>query len=228
MSNSSFVNQINSIRQIIPAYVLPPIFFFGIIGNSLNIIVFSRSRLRTNVSSWYFISLSISQIGLLTSNCLFRIISSGWSYGYDISLILSGLCKFRIYVTILSVVLCRHFLCLITIDRWMKTSQSVWLRQKSSPKYAKWFIILSVIFWTVFSIHTLIGYQIVSNACTIPSGTPYYLFYAIYNSVIGIVPLLIMIVFVFYCWISQFITCNLRKINFKLSFKNDQNKRTKL
>ena len=167
MSNSSFVNQINSIRQIIPAYYLPPIFFMGIIGNTLNIIVFARSRLRTNVSSWYFICLSISQIGLLFSNCLFRIISYGWSYGYDIAETVSAVCKFRVYVTILFIVLSRHFLCLITIDRWMKTSRSAWLRQKSSPKYAKWFISLSVIFWTVFSIHAPIGFQSASNTCLV-------------------------------------------------------------
>ena len=196
MSNSSFVNQINSIRQIIPAYYLPPVFFLGVIGNSLNIIIFARTRLRTNVGSWYFICLSISQIALLLSNCLSRIISYGWSPGYDIGGLVSAVCKLRVYVFVVSLILSRHFLCLITIDRWMKTSRSAWLRQKSSPKYAKWIIILSFIFWTIFSVHILIGFQSVSNVCIAPSQT-YFSFYLIYNTIVGIVPFFIMISFCF-------------------------------
>jgi hypothetical protein len=169
----------------------------GIIGNTLNIIIFGRSRLRTNVSSWYFICLSLTQIGILFSNCLFRIISYGWSYGYDIGATVPGVCKSRAYATILLIALSRHFLCLITIDRWMKTSRSAWLRQKSSPKYAKWFISLGVTFWTVFSIHTPIGYQVVSNICTIPPGSTYQLFFSIYSILVGIVPFLLMIIFCF-------------------------------
>jgi hypothetical protein len=169
----------------------------GIIGNTLNIIIFGRSRLRTNVSSRYSICLSLTQIGILFSNCLFRIISYGWSYGYDIDATVSAVCKSRAYVTILFIVLSRHFLCLITIDRWMKTSRSAWLRQKSSPKYAKWFIILSFIFWTVFSIHAPIGLQSASHNCTVPAGDTYALFYAIYSIAVGIIPFLIMIIFCF-------------------------------
>ena len=198
MSNSSFVNQINSIRQIIPAYYLPPIFFIGIIGNSLNIIVFARSRLRTNVSSWYFICLSTSQIGYLSSSCLARIIGSGWSYGYDIGGIFVGVCKSRAYATTLFTALFRYFLCLITVDRWMKTSRLAWLRQKSSPKYAKWFITLGVTFWTVFSVHAPIGFQTVSNVCTQPPGSIYKIFNAVYNIVVRIAPFLIMIIFCFF------------------------------
>jgi hypothetical protein len=197
MSNSSFVNQINSIRQIVPAYFLPPIFLMGIIGNTLNIIVFARSRLRANVSSWYFICLSISQIGSLFSSCLARIISSGWSYGYDIGGIFLGVCKSRAYATTLFTALSRYFLCLITIDRWMKTSRSAWLRQKSSPKYAKWFITLGVTFWTVFTIHAPIGFQTVSNICALPPGSTYTIFSSVYNIVVGIAPFLIMIIFCF-------------------------------
>jgi hypothetical protein len=134
---------------------------------------------------------------VLLFRCLVRIITYGWNYDYDIGGIFPSVCKFRVYVSVLFMALTRHFLCLITIDRWMKTSRSAWLRQKSSPKYAKWFIILSFIFWTVFSIHAPIGLQSASHNCTVPAEDTYALFYAIYSIAVGIIPFLIMIIFVF-------------------------------
>ncbi|CAF3718469.1 unnamed protein product, partial [Adineta steineri] len=106
--------------------------------NVANILIFSYGRLRTNICSWYFICLSISQILSLFFNGLYRIIVNGWNNGYDYSQISMDLCKFRGYGFVLSVVLSRHFLCLILLDRWMITSRSASLRNKSSLKVGRW------------------------------------------------------------------------------------------
>jgi len=198
MSNSSFVVELSLVRSRLAGYYLPPIFFFGIIGNILNLIIFSRNRLRQNVVSWYFICLSISQILFLFYNCLYRIITTGWNNGYDLAATVVGLCKFRAYGFILWLALSRHFLCLISLDRWMKTSRNVTIREKSSPQYAKWLILMSFIFWCLFSVHGPIGYNIIStNGCTSMVGGSYQLLYTIHTIFIGIVPFSFMISFGF-------------------------------
>lgn len=197
MSNSSLVVELSIIRSRIAAYYLPPIFLFGMIGNVLNILVFSRERLRMNVVSWYFICLSISQILFLLYNCLYRMITAGWNDGYDLAATIIALCKFRAYGFILYLALSRHFLCLISIDRWMKISHRVSIRQMSSLRYARWIILISVSFWMIFSLHGPIGYGITSNGCTSMVGGSYQLLYTIHTIFIGVVPFSIMISFCF-------------------------------
>ena len=68
MSNSSIVIEVNSIRSRIADCYFPLIFVMDILGNVMNIIIFSRVKLRENVGSWYFICLSISEILFLLYN----------------------------------------------------------------------------------------------------------------------------------------------------------------
>ncbi|CAF4098834.1 unnamed protein product, partial [Adineta steineri] len=109
------------------------------------------------------------------------------------------LCKFRVYGSTLSVALSRHFLCLILLDRWMITSRSASLRNKSSLKYGRWLILFSFVFWMLFSLHVPIGNPSVtlSSGCMPPPGSTYAIFYTVYTIIIGIFPLFIMILFVF-------------------------------
>ncbi|CAF0838757.1 unnamed protein product [Adineta steineri] len=120
----------------------------------------------------------------------------GINMGYDLARTTPSLCKFRAYGFVFSIVLARHFLCLISLDRWMVTSKWVWLRQKSSPKIARWLISLSFIFWMLFTIHVPIGYQSIPTiGCIPPPRSNYQLFYSIYAIVISVIPFLIMVVF---------------------------------
>ncbi|UJR11865.1 hypothetical protein I4U23_016044 [Adineta vaga] len=195
MSSTNLISQLNSIRLFLPAYYLPFIFVFGIVGNCLSIIIFTRNHLRMNVISWYFICLSFNQIGFLLYNCLYRIITLGWSNGYDLAGTNSFLCKFRSYGFILFLALSRHFLCLISIDRLMKTSRLASIRQKTSPPYARWYLKISFTFWILFCLHGPIGYQSTSNSgCTSMTGDYYQLFYTIHTICIGIIPFSIMLI----------------------------------
>ncbi|CAF1469473.1 unnamed protein product [Adineta steineri] len=197
---------LNNIYIGITRYYLPVVFVIGLFTNVANILIFSHGRLRTNICSWYFICLSISQILSLFFNGLYRMIVTGWNNGYDYSQISMDLCKFRIYGTILSVVLSRHFLCLILLDRWMITSRSPSLKNKSSLKFGRWLILFSFVFWMLFSLHVPIGNPSVtlSSGCMPPLGSTYFMFYTVYTIVIAILPLFIMILLVF------LITKNLR------------------
>jgi len=68
-------------------------------------------------------------------------------------------CKDHAYISELSLTIARHFLCSIAIDRFFVTSTPVNLRQLSSFKIAKWFVPISCVSWTIFYIHTLVGYE---------------------------------------------------------------------
>ncbi|CAF1149241.1 unnamed protein product [Adineta steineri] len=197
MSSTAVV--LNNIYTGITRYYFPVVFVIGLFTNVANILIFSYGRLRTNICSWYFICLSISQILSLFFNGLYRIIVNGWNNGYDYSQISMDLCKFRIYGSVLSVVLSRHFLCLILLDRWMITSRSASLRNKSSLKYGRWLILFSFVFWMLFSLQVPIGNPSVtlSSGCMPPPGSTYAIFYTVYTIIIGIFPLFIMILFVF-------------------------------
>ncbi|CAF1288116.1 unnamed protein product, partial [Adineta steineri] len=197
MSSTAVV--LNNIYIGITRYYFPVVFVSGLFTNVANILIFSYGRLRTNICSWYFICLSISQILSLFFNGLYRMIVIGWNNGYDYSQISMDLCKFRIYGSVLSVALSRHFLCLILLDRWMITSRSASLRNKSSLKYGRWVILFSFVFWMLFSLQVPIGNPSVtlSSGCMPPPGSTYAIFYTVYTIIIGILPLFIMILFVF-------------------------------
>ncbi|CAF1390196.1 unnamed protein product [Adineta steineri] len=124
-------------------------------------------------------------------------IVTGWNNGYDYTQISMDLCKFRGYGFVLSVVLSRHFLCLILLDRWMITSRSASLRNKSSLKVGRWVILFSFVFWMLFSLQVPIGNPSAPGfGCGPMPGSTYQMFYLIYTVVIGILPLLIMMVLV--------------------------------
>lgn len=79
--------------------------------------------------------------------------------GYDFGRTEIILCKFRSYIYVLALVLVRQFLCLISIDRWIVSTKNVRIRRLSSPHVVRWLIFGSILFWILFSIHALIGYQ---------------------------------------------------------------------
>jgi hypothetical protein len=190
---TTLVDKLNEIQTKNIIYFMPIIYIFGIIFNSINIIIFSRRTMRLNACSIYFKCLSLDHIILLNSACLFRIIST--SIGYDASANVSVICKIRGYLYILTTVLSRHFICLIAIDRWIVVSNHLWLRQQSSLRSARWIMTGSLLFWSLFSIHALIGFDANKTTCAQTIGTTYDLFYSIYNIIVSIVPLFIMILF---------------------------------
>ena len=174
-------------------YGSPFIVVIGTFTNLVNIMVFSRRIVRKNVCSWYFILLSLFHLLLLVFLCMHSIIVT-WT-GYNMAAYVLSFCKIRQYIFDVITCLSRHFLCLISIDRWMVTSSHVWLRQKSSPRIAFWLIITGILFWSIFNIHSLIQFNIIFNACTASSASTYFFFYSMYTIVISTLPMVIMTVF---------------------------------
>ncbi|CAF4950552.1 unnamed protein product, partial [Rotaria sp. Silwood1] len=85
----------------------------------------------------------------------------------------------HIYIYEWIILLSRYFLCLISVDRWMITSPNAWLRQQSSPRVARWLIIIGIGFFTIYSVHASIGFQTNPVACSPPFGSTYEFFFSI-------------------------------------------------
>lgn len=172
---------------------MPIIFAGGIVGNFVTIITFRRPLLRKNVCSSYFICLSVAHLFLLVFSCLPRIIAA--STGFDFARYSLSFCRFRAFTTDSSLGFARHFLCLISIDRWLVTSSNSHVRRRSSSRFTKYLIITSFLFWTLVNSHTLIKYELTALGCSPPLGTSYELFYSMYNIVTSLLPLFTMSVF---------------------------------
>ena len=183
----TLASQLATLQNQIVSYYLPPVYAFGMIGNAISIFIFSDKQIRTNICSWYFICASLSQLLLLNSACLPRITIV--LSGYDSSRYNLGLCKFRGYLYVLSLILSRHFICLISFDRWLVTSSSERRRRLSSPHLARWIISCSILFWSIFSIHALIGYQSQASGCGAVNGTFYDTFYSMYSITTALSPM---------------------------------------
>ena len=190
---TSLARRLLELNTDLSRYALPLILVIGTVTNLINMMIFSRRILRKNVCSWYFISLSLLHFLLLIIICTQSIVVT-WT-GYNMAAYVLGFCKIRQYLFDLITSLSRHFLCLISIDRWMVTSSNASIRQKSSPRIACCLIITGVIFWAVFNIHSLIRFHIVFNSCTASSTSTYFFFYSIYTIIISVLPMVIMSVF---------------------------------
>lgn len=189
----SFIQQLELFSLQLFRYEMPIIFAIGVVGNVVNIMTFARSALRKNVCSSYFICLSVAHLILLIFSCLPRIIAA--ATGYDYARYSLTFCRFRAFATDSSLGFARHFLCLIAIDRWLITSSNFNIRNHSSMRLIKYVIIISFLFWTLINSHTLIKYELTALGCSPSLGTPYELFYSIYNIVTSLLPLFIMSLF---------------------------------
>ncbi|CAF3831965.1 unnamed protein product [Rotaria sordida] len=194
MSTQTLASQLSELSIKLVIYCWTPIYVIGILGNLLNIITFSRRTLRGNTCSQYFIGVSIVQIILFNSLSLTKIITN--ISGYDLGQTVAILCKIRSYLFIFSLGLMRQFLCLISIDRWIISTDNARIRKFSSVFAVRWLMIGSSLFWILYSIHILIGFQTIpTRGCTHLANPSYALFYVIQFTISSIIPFIIMTMF---------------------------------
>lgn len=197
---ASLVNSTTNVDYLVPIqidmaeYMLLAIFIIGIFSNLANIFIFLQKDLRVNACSWYFIAVSVGHLIFFYFGCLTRIITA-WT-SFDLTRTSIVFCKMRAFFLAFSLLISRHFLGMISIDRWMVTSSRVWLRRLSSLKMARVMIIGGTFTWFGFSLCMPIWYQIEGNrGCVGASNTAFPLFYAVYNLATILGPLSIMIFF---------------------------------
>jgi hypothetical protein len=223
------MNDIDGIAYKLMIIVGMIMYIFGLIGNLLNIYVFTKwSRLRrrtneqndnlqTNNSSLYFLTSSWSNLFLILYPLLTCIIFDGFQYPKSkINKYFS--CKFHYYILHTLDLISLTCICLSTIDRYLITSRKVHLRQMSpTKKRTKQILLFFICLYILHNIPIIIYYDTsIIGRCIIYSKL--YSYYHIWTFQIflhGLVPVSILCIF-------GILTHKQLKINSQRNFKSDK------
>ncbi|CAF3898201.1 unnamed protein product [Adineta steineri] len=179
-------------------YVGSAILIAGILGNGINIFIFSSVRTYRNTpSTFYFLVGSIHNLLYLAINLTFRIVSVG--SGFDLTRTSLAWCRARSFF--LSTISAISFTCsyLATIDQFLATSQSAHLRRYSKIELAYRIVLVTMVVWYLQGIPWILYQNIspISTTCVRTNAI-----YAIYVSVylllvLCVIPVVVMIGFGF-------------------------------
>ncbi len=140
-NNESIIN-LTHIATYLNRSIPIPLLIFGTIGNGFNIVILTRKSLRTNSCSFYFLSSTIANNICLLCGLSTRLLSG---YNLDPTVWNTIVCKFRFYITYMSLALSACFLVYASIDRWTSSSLNVRIRSFSRIQIARRMVIYTTL-----------------------------------------------------------------------------------
>jgi hypothetical protein len=177
-------------------YVGSVILVAGILSNVTNIFIFSSLRTyRRTASTFYFLIGSIHNLVYIGINLTSRIVSLG--SGFDLTRTSKAWCKARyFFISTLSVVsfTCS---CLATIDQFLATSQSAYLRRYSKIELAHRIVLIVIVVWYLQGIPSILFFNIspIINIC-VYTNSGFAVYVTIYLLVLlCVIPVLVMAIF---------------------------------
>ncbi|UJR11802.1 hypothetical protein I4U23_015982 [Adineta vaga] len=141
--------------------------FFGVFGSLAILIIFlSKKELRRSPSSQYILVAAMCDFIFLGIALGYRIMTDGFSVQGNIALFFfnPAVCKIRNYITGVTNFATLYTKCLCTIDQWASTSRSNRVRQFNSIKWARIFLIINTLVWSLMQIPQLIYNDIITNS----------------------------------------------------------------
>jgi hypothetical protein len=204
-SNNSTISAANVQSALFSQYLSLTLGFviliIGIIGNSLNILIFlTFGTYKSSACSQYMLAGSLFDLVFLLIGIITRILGQG--FNLDFTLTSRVWCKLR--PSILEMISLCSFtcLCLQSVDVFCCTSRSVAMRQRSNVKISRYLLIGLVLFWTVHELPSFIFQDLVSvnDVPMCLQTNAIYLFYHTYISTVGLticVPIIVISVFGF-------------------------------
>jgi hypothetical protein len=203
------MNQVDIISHQLMIVVGILMCIFGLIGNILNICVFtiwSHSRKTTNkhqnnirISNGplYLLTSSIANLIMIGYSLPTRILFDGYQYQVTQNTVFI-LCKFRYYVLHTFDLISLTCLCMATFDRYLISSREVRLRQMSTTRQRTKLIILFIICFIGLHSIPIIIYFDLSNLGQCIIFSTIYLYYYLYVIQIflhGIIPIIFLSLF---------------------------------
>jgi hypothetical protein len=182
------------ISEIFSRYCLIILFILGIIGLTLNTLIFTRQTFRQNSCVNYFLASTIANYFVVFFILPSRILSDG--FNIDPGRYNLFYCKIRFYTYFTAKSLSSWFIVLACFDRKMSSSNNVHRRAFAHLKISRWMIFLTTLTGLFFYSHVLIFYEIGENQqCDARSGV-----YRIFNDSVyligySLVPPLLMLLF---------------------------------
>jgi hypothetical protein len=168
----------------------------GVVGNGINILVFSTVRnYRTTSCIFYILNASIWNIAFITIDLISRIVMIG--YGIDLTRTSISWCKMRLFIGLSITLISLTCSCLSTIDQFFITSQCAYLRRFSNIKWAHRIVLIITIVWWLHAIPVLVFYNIspITKMC-VSTSFAYAIYYSIYSvGLFSVIPVLVMAVF---------------------------------
>lgn len=179
------------VRAWMTRYGMAVILVAGVLGNTMNIYMFTRKGSLRNSCCIYLLAASTVHVftvswGIFPSLYTLTYVNpSGYSFVY---------CKLRLYTIHTLLMIGRSFIVLACFDRYAVCSGSVRLRVFCEPKMALKIVIATVLIWPILTIHIPIFQNFTGTSC-ITTGA-YVLVYGLYSTMVaGILPPLLMTIF---------------------------------
>jgi hypothetical protein len=169
MTDTLTIISIQLIRIITPIIII-----LGIIGNSINIVVLTRSVLLKHACSYYFLALALNNLFVSIVVITTDFLSIG--YEIDLSTISLFACKILRYASNTSALLSTSFIILASIDRYCASSSNANRRKFNNIKFARWAIVFVICLFGLLYINSLILFDLRKDnklQCYIPSDTIY-------------------------------------------------------
>jgi hypothetical protein len=191
MSSSSIILQLLVVAQKISLYGAYTAFVAGLIGNTLNILVFTHLRIfRGNRCAFYLIVEGIVSIILLCQAMIPEIFLV--VYRTDPGILSLFWCKIRTSLIQSCRLLIASIVCFQAFDQYLSTHHRFDLRQWSTIGLARYLITLAFCLWLLQTMPSIVFYQIVPRSgCIITSqALVRYYAYFYYPILHGLLPIL--------------------------------------
>lgn len=159
-------------------FVPPLIVAFGIIGNCLNLLIFSRRALRSNPCTTYFLALSIAYVNTLISGQFINYLRD--VHGILIQTANVPLCRLRSMILHCSLALSSWLIVLAGMDRFLISSREVRRRNLSTLRNARLTVAIATLICLLSYCHSLFLFTVDATpsgrSCYAPAGS-YRIFY---------------------------------------------------
>ena len=178
----------------ITVYIGSLFLLIGIIGNGINIFIFSTTRTyRINPSAFYFLVESVVNIIYILINLTTRIVTA--INGFDLTRTSLVWCKARAFFAGSLAPISMTCSCLAAIDQYLVTSKNVHVRAYSNIRWTHRIVIIVIIVWCIHGVFGPVFYNITSVRCA-STNSVYASYAAIYVIVIVCaIPVLLLTVF---------------------------------
>ncbi|CAF4145246.1 unnamed protein product [Rotaria sp. Silwood2] len=187
------ISTLNLIQQYL-TIVLGVLLVVGIIGNTLNCLVFFRKRLRSSPCSIFFAAASIANMTVMIYYIIPTIHSVYNSPPENENLVY---CKLRLYIRNALLVISRSYLTLACVACYAQTSRNVRIRAIFRPKVLLRIVIIIPIIWFIIPLHIPLTTTIQNGKCNMWAGAAA-LYHSIYICfVAAILPTSLMAIFSF-------------------------------
>jgi hypothetical protein len=206
MSSSLAVPDLLIVAQKYTLEVNFIMFVAGVVGNVLNIFLFTKLKVfRNNRCAFYLIMESVASIAMLLIYFLPEIFQL--LYGTDPMNLSLIYCKIKPPFSQFCRLMIGSIVCFEAFDQFLSTHHQFYLRQMSTLKLARWLIFAATILWSLHAIPFIVFYEIVPLLGCVITNQPLKQYYA----------------FVYYIFINGLLPISITTLLSLLAYRNVRN-----